>query len=671
MKLFKKILVANRGEIAVRIMKSAKSLGIKTVAIYASADSDSLHLNFADESYNIGEVELAETYLNIEKIVNLAEQTGCDAVHPGYGFLAENPEFVRACDKKGITFIGPRTETMDLMGNKVKAREFIESINIPLVQGITGDSDSLLKEYNKIPFPILIKAAAGGGGKGMRIVYEDSEMKDALEATAREAKSYFGDGTIFIEKYVVDPRHIEFQVLGDNFGNIVHLFERECSIQRRYQKIIEEAPSPTVDAELREKMGAAAVRIGKEVSYNSAGTIEFLVDKDKNFYFLEMNTRIQVEHPVTEETTGVDLVTEQILVAAGNKLRLKQEDLKQTGHSIECRIYAEDPANNFLPAPGIMSLYVEPRGKDIRIDTGIDKDTEIKSFYDPMISKLIVFADDRELAMSKMKKALADYKIHGIATNISYLQKIMDFDQYRTNDISTNFCDSFTDKIIEDISIEKEKVNTSIPLISYFIYSLKQDHHLNSDSTRKSVWNTIGFWRGNIDLKFEILSEKKKDEDERGSTEYNLSVIVDNEKNSYDFIIDGSKTFNNVQLKSYDTETNKLEFYLDDSTLVTSTISEINSGYGIVEIDGNIFEVTRNDLLNESLSLKDIEDSASSASGNSVKSPMPGKVIKIYSEAMKMENSLKAPRDGIIESINVKEGDQVDGSTALIILEEE
>jgi len=285
MKVFNKILVANRGEIAVRIMKSAGSLGIKTVAIYANADNDSIHINYADEAYLIGEVELTETYLNIEKIVNLAEKTGCDAIHPGYGFLAENPEFVKTCDKKGITFIGPRTETMDLMGNKVKAREFIESINIPLVQGITGDAESLLQEYNKIPFPILIKAAAGGGGKGMRIVYEESEMKGALEATAREAKSYFGDGTIFIEKYVVEPRHIEFQVLGDNFGNVVHLFERECSIQRRYQKIIEEAPSPTVDAELREKMGAAAVRIGEKVSYNSAGTIEFLVDRDKNFLF--------------------------------------------------------------------------------------------------------------------------------------------------------------------------------------------------------------------------------------------------------------------------------------------------------------------------------------------------------------------------------------------------
>lgn len=677
MNLFKKILIANRGEIAVRIIRSAKSLGIRSVAIYAEADNDSIHINFADEAYCIGAVELSETYLNIDKIIDLAERTGCDAIHPGYGFLSENPEFVNACTKKGIVFIGPNTESMDLMGNKIKARRFIKSIDVPLVEGITGDAASLIKEYKKIPFPILIKAAAGGGGKGMRIVRNDSEMKDALEATAREAKSYFGDGDIFIEKYIEKPRHIEFQILGDNFGNVIHLFDRECSIQRRYQKIIEEAPSPTVDPELRKRMGEAAVRIGKETNYNSAGTIEFLVDSDKNFYFLEMNTRIQVEHPVTEMTTGVDLVREQILVAAGNELKIKQEDLSQTGHAIECRIYAEDPSNNFLPSPGKMTLYVEPEDDDIRIDTGINKHTIIKSFYDPMISKLIVHAVNREKAIIKMENALSDYKIHGIATNISYLKKIMSFDEYEKNEISTHFCDAHTDEIIDEINLKKQNTPISIPIISFFLYSFKDSYNRSRDN--KIIWNYIGFWRAVSKIKFKLYDRNFENPDE-----YEISVHIQNEKDLFDFVIENKKY--KVILKSFDKETNKLEFYLDDQSHITTYVSEKSSGRGFVETEKAIFEISRDDILDDSLSLKDIEGSSLSKSGNSIKSPMPGTVIKIVAtvgsrvtkgevlivvEAMKMENNLVAPRDGIIKAINVKIGAQVDGSTNLIILEEQ
>ena len=325
MKLFNKILIANRGEIAIRIYRAAEILGISTVAIYSKADASSLHASIAGEAYCLGDGDLAETYLNIELIVRIAKQSGCEAIHPGYGFLAENPEFVRATEKAGLTFIGPSAKAMALMGNKIKAREFIDKIGIPLVGGVVGKTmTSLINAAEKTPFPLLLKAAGGGGGKGMRVVREKTELKDALESTQREALSYFGDGTVYIEQYLEDPRHIEIQVMGDNFGNVVHLFERECSIQRRYQKIIEEAPSPTLTSELRKKMGAAAVRIGKEIGYNNAGTIEFLVDKDLNYYFLEMNTRIQVEHPVTEMTTGLDLVREQILVSAGNPLSFKQ-----------------------------------------------------------------------------------------------------------------------------------------------------------------------------------------------------------------------------------------------------------------------------------------------------------------------------------------------------------
>ena len=677
MKLFKKILIANRGEIAVRIIKSARSLGIRSVAIYAKADDDSIHVNFADEAYCIGEVELSETYLNIDKIIDLAEKTGCDAIHPGYGFLAENSKFVEACDAKGIVFIGPNAASMELMGNKIQARKFIESIGIPQVEAVIGDAESLYEKSKKIPFPILIKAAAGGGGKGMRIVRGEGELKDALEATSREAKSYFGNGDIFIEKYLENPRHIEFQVLGDNFGNVIHLFDRECSIQRRHQKIIEEAPSPTVDPELRKRMGEAAVRIGKETNYNSAGTIEFLLDNNKNFYFLEMNTRIQVEHPITELTTGVDLVREQILVAAGNKLRLKQEDLKQTGHAIECRIYAEDPANNFLPSPGKMSLYVEPKNIDIRIDTGINKNTVIKSFYDPMISKLIVHAENREKAIKKMEKALTDYKIHGIATNISYLKKIMSFDEYKRNLISTHFCDDHTDDIIKEINEQKKNTSISIPIIAFFLYSFKDSFNRSRENT--NVWDYIGYWRSATTISFELFDKKSET-----SEEHKISVNIQNEKGLFDFLI-GDIEYK-VIFKSFDNETNKLEFYIDDQNYITTYISEKSMGRGFVETDSAVFEISRNDILDDSLSLKDIEDSSLHGSGNSIKSPMPGVVIKIIAEvgmevkkgdvlivveAMKMENSLVAPRDGVVEAINVATGDQVDGSTSLIVLEEE
>ncbi|MBT4333362.1 MAG: acetyl-CoA carboxylase biotin carboxylase subunit [Candidatus Cloacimonetes bacterium] len=677
MKLFKKILIANRGEIAVRIMKSAQTLGIKTVAIYAQADIDSIHVDFADEAYCVGEVELSETYLNIDKIIDLAEKTGCDAIHPGYGFLSENSKFVEACDARNIVFIGPNAASMELMGNKIQARKFIESIGVPQVDAVIGDAESLFEKSKKIPFPILIKAAAGGGGKGMRIVRHEEEMKDALEATSREAKSYFGNGDIFIEKYLENPRHIEFQVLGDNFGNVVHLFERECSIQRRHQKIIEEAPSPTVDPELRKRMGEAAVRIGKETNYNSAGTIEFLVDSNKNFYFLEMNTRIQVEHPITELTTDVDLVIEQILVAAGNKLRLKQEDLKQTGHAIECRIYAEEPSNNFLPSPGKMSLYVEPQDVETRIDTGINKDTEIKSFYDPMISKLIVHAENREKAIKKMENALSEYKIHGISTNISYLKKIMTFDEYKTNKISTHFCDDHTESIIKNIENERASIPFILPIISFFIYSFKNT--CNRKVTNSNVWDYIGYWRNGTSIIFEQI-----DRINETSKKFKILVNIQNEKGLFKFLIEDEKY--NVSFKSFDYETNMLEFYLNTENLISSHVSEKSTGRGFVEIQNSIFEIVRHDILDDSLSLKDIEESSLAGSGDSVKSPMPGVVIKIVAEvgqevkkgdvlivveAMKMENSLIAPRDGVIKTIIVKTGDQVDGSTSLILLEEE
>ena len=501
--MIRKILVANRGEIAVRVMRTARRMGIRTVAVYAAIDADSLHVARADEAWCIGEEELADTYLNIGKIIGVARETGCDAIHPGYGFLAENPLFVQACLDAGITFIGPRPDAMRIMGNKIEARAFVKKIGVPMTEGVTGTQAELAATAHKIGFPVLLKAAAGGGGKGMRIVYAENELAEAIEATSRQAKAYFGDETVYVEKFIVEPRHIEVQILGDNHGNVVHLFERECSIQRRYQKIIEESPSPTLTDQVRQQMGEAAVAIGKAIGYNNAGTIEFLVDRDLNFYFLEMNTRIQVEHPVTELVTGIDIVEEQIHVAAGNPLRMKQEEIRQQGHAIECRIYAEDPEANFLPSPGTMTLYREPDLPGIRIDTGITARTAIKSAYDPMISKLIVHGRDRHEATLTMLQALEGYVIHGIRTNLSYLRKLMQGEAFAANRISTGFCDEHTPALVEEIRQERSAIPPAVPIAGYLIHTLKFNTCQEKTATA-GIWQAVGYWRNRMTLKLDF-----------------------------------------------------------------------------------------------------------------------------------------------------------------------
>ncbi len=398
-----KLLIANRGEIALRIQKTARRMSIPVVAVYSYHDRDAQHVLQAGEAVLLPGENLSETYLNIEAILAAAKKTGATAIHPGYGFLSENPLFSEACEREGIAFIGPSAASVRAMGNKIAAREVAVNLGVPVTTGVTGEPDYLLANYDKVGFPMLIKAAAGGGGKGMRIVRTPGELEQALENTSREALNYFGDGTVYIEHFIEGPRHIEIQVLGDKHGNMVHLFERECSAQRRHQKIIEEAPSPALTPEVRKKMGESAVLLASSIDYYSAGTIEFLVDKDLNYYFLEMNTRIQVEHPVTEMTTGVDLVEEQIRIANGEKLRFKQSDLVQKGHAIECRIYAEDPFNNFMPSPGKIYLYREPAGQHIRVDSmEIKGKGMIHSAFDPMIGKLITRGETREDARSLM-----------------------------------------------------------------------------------------------------------------------------------------------------------------------------------------------------------------------------------------------------------------------------
>jgi len=396
--MIKKILVANRGEIAVRVIRACRELGIPSVSVYSEADRKSLHVQMADEAYEIGPPPPSESYLNIPKIIEIAKRAGANAIHPGYGFLAENWQFAKACEDEGIIFIGPNPNAMRLLGNKVESRKEMEKAVIPVIPGMESSSRdfSVFKEEaEKIGYPVLIKAAGGGGGKGMRIIRSSEELIPSLESSMRESKSAFGDDSVYLEKFIEEPRHVEIQVLADNYGNAIHLCERECSVQRRYQKIIEESPSPALDEDLRERMGETAKKVIKHAGYNNAGTVEFLLDKERNFYFLEVNARVQVEHPVTEMVSGIDIVKNQIFIADGEKLKYKQGDIKQRGHAIEGRIYAEDPENNFLPSPGKILYLKEPSGPGIRCDSGIFSGFDVSPLYDPILSKLIVWAEDR------------------------------------------------------------------------------------------------------------------------------------------------------------------------------------------------------------------------------------------------------------------------------------
>ncbi|QHL86325.1 acetyl-CoA carboxylase biotin carboxylase subunit [Nibribacter ruber] len=449
MKKINKILVANRGEIALRVMRSAKEMGIKTVAIYSEADRQALHVRFADEAVCVGPPPSNQSYLRGDVILEVCKNLGVDAIHPGYGFLSENAGFAKMVEEAGITFIGPSPEAIDLMGSKLAAKAAVANYNIPMVPGTEGaitDVEEAKTIATSIGFPILIKASAGGGGKGMRVVENLEEFEQQMSMAVSEATSAFGDGSVFIEKYIGSPRHIEIQVLGDTHGNIVHLFERECSIQRRHQKVIEEAPSAILTPELRAEMGRCAVNVAKACNYKGAGTVEFLVDENLNFYFLEMNTRLQVEHPVTEQITGLDLVKEQIKVAQGERLSFTQEDLTITGHAMELRVYAEDPTNNFLPDIGTLTTYKRPQGLGVRVDDGFEEGMEIPIYYDPMIAKLVTYGKDRQEAIEKMIRAIEEYQITGIETTLPFGKFVMEHEAFRSGDFDTKFINRyFTD----------------------------------------------------------------------------------------------------------------------------------------------------------------------------------------------------------------------------------
>lgn len=493
----KKLLIANRGEIACRIIRTAREMGIKTVAVYSEADKESLHWQLADEAYCIGPAEPLLSYLNIEKIIEATKKSSAQAIHPGYGFLSENHKFIERCENEDIIFVGPNSKASKLSGDKLEARRIAKELGIPTPEGMVSKALSLqelLNNARKIGFPLLIKAAMGGGGKGMKIVHDASQLEQAIRSAAHEATTAFGDDTLYIEKFLPEPKHIEVQVISDNYGNAVHLFERECSIQRRYQKIIEEAPSPAVDDELRKKITESALKLIKKVGYNNAGTVEFLVDKDRNFYFLEINARIQVEHPVTEMIIGIDIVKHQLLIAQGEKLRLKQEDIKARGSAIEARIYAEDPLKNFIPSPGKIIYINIPSIPAVRIDHCLHQDLIVSPYYDPILAKAIAFAETREFARKKLIETLKEFVILGINHNIPYLIKCLQHNDFVSGKMTTNFANIISDEF-RKWHDEQKIVETALMVASIQKGEKKTEKFSVSKKTVYSPWQTIGKWQ--------------------------------------------------------------------------------------------------------------------------------------------------------------------------------
>ena len=484
----KKILIANRGEIALRIMRTVKSMGIKSVAVYSEADRNSPHVLFADEAVCLGPAPSAQSYLDGDKIISFCKELNVDGIHPGYGFLSENAGFAKKVKEAGITFIGPSPAAMEVMGSKLAAKECVKKYNIPMVPGIDEaikDIKLAKKIAKEVGYPVLIKASAGGGGKGMRVVEKESDLEEQMQRAASEALAAFGDGSVFIEKYVSSPRHIEIQVLADNYGNTVHLFERECSIQRRHQKVVEESPSSVITPEIRKQMGEAAVMVAKSCNYTSTGTVEFLVDDKLNFYFLEMNTRLQVEHPVTEMITGIDLVEEQIKIARGERLSFTQDDLCIKGHSVELRVYAEDPLNNFLPSVGTLTKYQKPVGENVRVDDGYEQGMEIPIYYDPMIAKLVTHGKDRTDAIQKMIAAIKEYKIEGVTTTLPFGTFVMEHTAFVSGNFDTNFVARYytADKIKE-----KQQANAEVAALVALKYYLKKQKVVKVVENKSTSW---------------------------------------------------------------------------------------------------------------------------------------------------------------------------------------
>jgi acetyl-CoA carboxylase biotin carboxylase subunit len=489
-----KVLIANRGEIAVRVIRACREMGYPTVAVYSESDRDALHVVYADQAMPIGPAPSRESYLRIDRILEAAKLSGADAVHPGYGFLAENAEFARQCRDAGLIFIGPSPESIDAMGSKTESRQRMKAAGVPVVPGLTEavrSFDEIAAFAAEAGFPIMIKASAGGGGKGMRLVEREQDLLSSYERVTSEAESFFGDGSVYAEKFIASPRHIEVQIVGDQHGNIVHVGERECTLQRRHQKVVEECPSPVVDAELRARLGAMAVKAAAAVNYYSTGTIECLMGPDREFYFLEMNTRLQVEHPVTEMVWGVDLVKEQLRVAQGLPLSFRQEDLKPLGHAIECRIYAEDPARKFAPSPGLIRYINLPQGPGVRNDQGVYAGFTVPVHYDPMLSKLITHANTREDAIARMKRALREYRVEGIMTTIPFFTFIMNHPDF----VTANFDTGFIDRILPELDLSHGPASDHVvdaAIIAAAIMAFEQAQTVKLPDAGPSRWRDAG-----------------------------------------------------------------------------------------------------------------------------------------------------------------------------------
>ena len=658
--MIKKILIANRGEIACRVIRTAKKMGIRTVAVYSEADEFSRHVLEADESIPIGPAAASESYLSIEKIIDAAKKTNSDAIHPGYGFLSENSEFVQKLSKTKIKFIGPNIKAIKIMGDKIQSKNLAIKVKVNTIPGfneVIKDTSHAINIAKDIGFPLMIKASAGGGGKGMRIVKNKNEIKDAFQLASSEAKSSFGDDRVFIEKYIEKPRHIEIQVLADQFGNIIHLGERECSIQRRHQKIIEEAPSPAISKKLRNEMGEQAKALAKEVAYQSAGTVEFIVDQKNNFYFLEMNTRLQVEHPVTEEITGIDLVEQMISIADGKELKIKQEDVKINSWSMEARIYAEDPIRKFLPSVGRVKKYIEPKvEKNVRLDSGIMDGSDVSINYDPMLAKLIVKGKNRKQCINTIIKSLNSYYLRGFNNNIKFLISIFRSEKFFKGDIHTGFLDEeYKDGYSNPKPSNELLKKIFIPIASYIGYKLLQKGNHNiineknesyililnkkkysiqikewkKDSIKISCKNTSfkikSLWKGNEGL-VEVHINKK---------EYLFQF--DKFKNHFSITyLDYSVDFN-----FYDKDTAKLEKYM-----LEEDVADL-SKYLLAPMPGKIVSVN-------------VKNGQKIKSGESL----------LILEAMKMENLITATKDVKIKKINVKANDTVEVDQILIEFDE-
>ena len=659
--MFKKILIANRGEIACRIISTCKKLSIPTVAVYSDADKKSLHVTLADESVNIGPAASSESYLSIDKIISACKETGADAVHPGYGFLSENYTFMSRLEKDDITFIGPSAEPIRIMGDKIESKIFAKEAGVNTVpghQGIIKNIDQAILIANEVGFPVMIKASAGGGGKGMRIAFNEGDIPDAFTSSINEAKSSFGDDRVFIEKFIVKPRHIEIQILADSHGNVIHLGERECSIQRRNQKIIEESPSPFVDSDLRNAMGDQAVQLSKKVGYSSAGTVEFIVDQERNFYFLEMNTRLQVEHPVTELVTGFDLVEEMIKVAAGEKLNVTQDDVSFKGWAIESRIYAEDPERNFMPSTGRLITYKPPLNTDnIRNDTGVYEGGEISMFYDPMISKLCSYGKTRIEACNLMQEALNNFEISGIQNNLNLLSSIIKNKKFIDGDINTGFIneeypEGFCSKVLDP------KDGLIFSLAAVFAYIKEKNNSLVSENKNHL-----------------LLNEK--------------SLIASINKNIFEF--KSYNTLKNIIIEhdgvtislesNWKPEDNLIKIKVDEE-LLTLKIQKSIKGYEIQGF-GLTGVVKIRTKIAHNLSVHMIEKVVVKNT-KIIKCPMPGLIVSIdvkqgqtvedgdklcTVEAMKMENIIRSEESGVIKEVFCKEGDSLAADEVMIEFE--